>query len=537
MEQVAQRKREWKVYRLVACGKETPQHPFAWSGFRETKVLLNTSSKDHRVPPRSIKLSRVTHSFRNVRLGKAMKPMAMLILHKAEEYTTCIQVDLMQLRVQGQEARERYGRHLHARLVTRRSYAQGMQRFRRDAVLCKCTDLQQEHTFQTTAVECFQDLTLISNTISEHAQMAKNGFFKALYLKMYTQHDENTARQFKALRLEAMGDLKRVAVDGRLNGWHPFTLAERSCRLNLCKTQLRGFGRPYSEILSAGVKAKVRCGVERLGAALSDEGRSRPLEYYFKSAVTEPNTYRNPVFLPKRDVCRQWLASPSQKRLCDTTLSALGHLLCLDLSWPWRNDPPDRGHVRPYRANYLASRWCRVQWPQVLGCTAPTSGKNAALVLQQTSAPDRRSRSRLWHVLAISRGTSVLLPPRPSVIGRGRRPENFADSRRGKPKFQASYVSIAYYCISADCTPPSLDVLLARNFTEKFCIIHYRTNRNWAPVHSVYSVVVIPLESRKATPCGYNSSHPVWHALYECLQDIHGDSSPFLLQPFHELRS
>ncbi|KAJ8870528.1 hypothetical protein PR048_029551 [Dryococelus australis] len=39
----------------------------------------------------------------------------------------------------------------------------------------------------------------------------------------------------------------------------------------------------------------------------------------------------------------------------------------------------------------------------------------------------------------------------------------------------------------------------------------------------------------KATSYGYNSSYPVWHALYECLQDIYGDSSPFLLQPFHEL--
>ncbi|KAJ8866110.1 hypothetical protein PR048_033634 [Dryococelus australis] len=58
---------------------------------------------------------------------------------------------------------------------------------------------------------------------------------------------------------------------------------------------------------------------------------------------------------------------------------------------------------------------------------------------------------------------------------------------------------------------------------------------NWPPVHNVCSVVVTPLESRRATSCGYNSSHPVWHALYECLQDIHGDSSPFLLQPFHEL--
>ncbi|KAJ8891913.1 hypothetical protein PR048_004472 [Dryococelus australis] len=58
---------------------------------------------------------------------------------------------------------------------------------------------------------------------------------------------------------------------------------------------------------------------------------------------------------------------------------------------------------------------------------------------------------------------------------------------------------------------------------------------NWAPVHNVCSVVVTPLESRRATSCSYNSSHPVWHALYECLQDIHGDSSPFLLQPFHEL--
>ncbi|KAJ8867512.1 hypothetical protein PR048_031314 [Dryococelus australis] len=43
----------------------------------------------------------------------------------------------MELRVQGQEARERYGRQLHARLVSHRSYAQGVQCFRRDAVLYK----------------------------------------------------------------------------------------------------------------------------------------------------------------------------------------------------------------------------------------------------------------------------------------------------------------------------------------------------------------------------------------------------------------
>ncbi|KAJ8869988.1 hypothetical protein PR048_028999 [Dryococelus australis] len=35
------------------------------------------------------------------------------------------------LRIQGQEARERYGRHDHARLVPHRSYAQGVQCFRR----------------------------------------------------------------------------------------------------------------------------------------------------------------------------------------------------------------------------------------------------------------------------------------------------------------------------------------------------------------------------------------------------------------------
>ncbi|KAJ8866590.1 hypothetical protein PR048_032449 [Dryococelus australis] len=65
--------------------------------------------------------------------------------------------------------------------------------------------------------------------------------------------------------------------------------------------------------------------------------------------------------------------------------------------------------------------------------------------------------------------------------------------------------------------------------------IHYLSESNWAPVHNVCSVVVTPLESRRATSCLYNSSHPVRHALYECLQAIHGDSSPFLLQPFHEL--
>ncbi|KAJ8866480.1 hypothetical protein PR048_032323 [Dryococelus australis] len=58
----------------------------------------------------------------------------------------------------------------------------------------------------------------------------------------------------------------------------------------------------------------------------------------------------------------------------------------------------------------------------------------------------------------------------------------------------------------------------------------YQKVINWPPVYNVCSVVVTPLESRRATSCGYDSSHPVWHALYECLQDIHGDSSPFLLQ-------
>ncbi|KAJ8880695.1 hypothetical protein PR048_017165 [Dryococelus australis] len=65
--------------------------------------------------------------------------------------------------------------------------------------------------------------------------------------------------------------------------------------------------------------------------------------------------------------------------------------------------------------------------------------------------------------------------------------------------------------------------------------VHYRPKSNLAPVHNVSSVVVPPIEYRRAASCGYNSSHPVWHALYECLQDICGYSSPFLLQPFHEL--
>ncbi|KAJ8883148.1 hypothetical protein PR048_014988 [Dryococelus australis] len=76
--------------------------------------------------------------------------------------------------------------------------------------------------------------------------------------------------------------------------------------------------------------------------------------------------------------------------------------------------------------------------------------------------------------------------------------------------------------------------------TECIPTTHKRTARD--PLHASYgvtcratSVVVTQLESRRVTSCGYNSSHPVWHALYECLQDIHGDSSPFLLQPFHEL--
>ncbi|KAJ8883779.1 hypothetical protein PR048_015633 [Dryococelus australis] len=36
-------------------------------------------------------------------------------------------------------------------------------------------------------------------------------------------------------------------------------------------------------------------------------------------------------------------------------------------------------------------------------------------------------------------------------------------------------------------------------------------------------------------PWLWDLSHRIWHALYEWLQDIHGNTSPFLLQPFHEL--
>ncbi|KAJ8877916.1 hypothetical protein PR048_022375 [Dryococelus australis] len=43
----------------------------------------------------------------------------------------------VQLRVQGQEVRKRYGRQLRARLAPHRSYAQGVQCFRRNAVLCR----------------------------------------------------------------------------------------------------------------------------------------------------------------------------------------------------------------------------------------------------------------------------------------------------------------------------------------------------------------------------------------------------------------
>ncbi|KAJ8869790.1 hypothetical protein PR048_028798 [Dryococelus australis] len=57
-----------------------------------------------------------------------------------------------------------------------------------------CTDLRKEHTFQTRAVECFQDLTLIGNTISEHTEMAKNVFLHALYLKMYVSDPYKTSQ-------------------------------------------------------------------------------------------------------------------------------------------------------------------------------------------------------------------------------------------------------------------------------------------------------------------------------------------------------
>ncbi|KAJ8869998.1 hypothetical protein PR048_029009 [Dryococelus australis] len=49
-------------------------------------------------------------------------------------YSLCRDIkNEMELRVQGQEARERYGRQLHARLVPNRSYSQGVQCFRRNA--------------------------------------------------------------------------------------------------------------------------------------------------------------------------------------------------------------------------------------------------------------------------------------------------------------------------------------------------------------------------------------------------------------------
>ncbi|KAJ8874028.1 hypothetical protein PR048_024868 [Dryococelus australis] len=72
------------------------------------------------------------------------------------------------------------------------------------------------------------------------------------------------------------------------------------------------------------------------------------------------------------------------------------------------------------------------------------------------------------------------------------------------------------------------------NFEVSVNGLHYLLKSNWAPVHHVFSVVVTALESRRTTSCRYNSNRHVWHTLYECVPDMHGDSSPFLLQPFHE---
>ncbi|KAJ8867736.1 hypothetical protein PR048_031539 [Dryococelus australis] len=64
------------------------------------------------------------------------------------------------LRVQGQEASERYGRHEHARLVPRRSYEQGVQRFRRsrqpvDFFLASETDKRGSNKGDTaTRIKC-----------------------------------------------------------------------------------------------------------------------------------------------------------------------------------------------------------------------------------------------------------------------------------------------------------------------------------------------------------------------------------------------
>ncbi|KAJ8883203.1 hypothetical protein PR048_015043 [Dryococelus australis] len=55
------------------------------------------------------------------------------------------------LRVQGQEENERYGRHEHARLMPYRSYVQGVQCFRRGPVLCK-SDLKHHSWDLTRAI-------------------------------------------------------------------------------------------------------------------------------------------------------------------------------------------------------------------------------------------------------------------------------------------------------------------------------------------------------------------------------------------------
>ncbi|KAJ8889232.1 hypothetical protein PR048_008730 [Dryococelus australis] len=69
------------------------------------------------------------------------------------------------LRVQGQEARERYGRHEHARLVPYRSYAHGVQCFRRGPVLCKSDLVAAESvtSVQSPARRCDGDLVACAN--------------------------------------------------------------------------------------------------------------------------------------------------------------------------------------------------------------------------------------------------------------------------------------------------------------------------------------------------------------------------------------
>ncbi|KAJ8897310.1 hypothetical protein PR048_002656 [Dryococelus australis] len=426
------------------------------------------------------------------------------------------------------EARDRYGGQLQAHVAPHRSYAQGVQCFRRDAVLCKTSRECPGQPLRTTSRQnSFVVRQAVStpraslHTVQERVTAV--GYTPVSIITIPRTSSERAAWQL------AVGS-ERCSAKNRNSVWTQTTI-EFEFEFGEALANTSGTLPPKREVIVWGAVS-----YDPHTPLVAIEGTlTKPC---YVQEIKQPCAL---LFLAQLDnpVFQQDNAWPHTARI---SLACLRDVNMLPRPARPMTSRPSRtlAYTRldgNFGQRQLLRIWkvTRARCGRIfLGRTSNYMFKLTGTNINTSPKPAEMHCHSLFNIPGVFRTLGISSAPRSTAVSHGavlkppckqKCKASSSDERAGHGVGPCAHVMFHSRWVKAVHDKESTFEI---NLRKKSLLL-------LADIITGALSGIRPLESRRATSFCYSSSHSVWHALYKCLQDIHGDSSPFLLQPCHEL--